>query len=257
MRAVFFGFLGLIIGCARGFEPLPTGLSRLVVHGPVDVQVLVGEALEPSIQLDSTAEARWSFSAGALDVRAADEFAPERPRVSLTVRRLTSVHTADGAAVTINRLRGGRLEAVATHGARLIVVDADADTLSLEATRDGQLDVGGRARVVEARADDVGRIDAGALTSGVARVRASALSTVTLRAPDFLKAELSRASRLRLDRPARNQLLQRDEGSTLDVERGEQAPPGLTRDYPTRRMGRWGMPSSSYGSPSGTKPSEP
>ncbi|MDX2009396.1 MAG: DUF2807 domain-containing protein [Myxococcaceae bacterium] len=257
MRAVFIGFLGFVVGCAQRSEPLPHGLTTLTVQGPVDVQVLVSDALEPAIRLDSMGGARWSFTPARLEVHAVDPDATERPRVSITARRLSTVRTADGAAVTMNRLRGGRLDVVATHGARLIVVDADADTLSLEATRDGHLDVGGRARVVEARADDVGRIAAGALAAGVARVRANALSTVTLRAPDFLRAELSRASRLRLDGPAKHQLVQRDDSSTLDVAQAETAPPGLTRDYPTRRMGRWGMPSSSYGAPSGTKPSEP
>jgi hypothetical protein len=188
----------------------------VVIRGPMSVQVLVGTAVEPSIQVDGAV--RWSQTPERLLVEASDD--TPRPTIFVTMNELRAVVAEDDATVTVNRLLGGRLELSARRGARLVVSHLEADTLRIDASSDGQVDVAGRARVLEARVDDVGVAHTRSLRTTVARIDAKGLSMVTLGAPELLRASVTRSSRLIVDGPSRQRLVQCDDSSTVEAREG-------------------------------------
>lgn len=212
LRAVVGGVL--VTACTNdpGTRQPLTPTKALLVRGPVSVQVLVGPTMEPSIQLDGAVQ--WSLTPERLLVEASDD-AP-RPTIFVTMKDLRAVVTEDDATVTVNRLLGGRLALAARRGGRLVVSHLEADTLRIDASSDGQVDVGGRTRVLDARVDDVGVAHTRSLQTVVARIDAAGLSTVTLGAAELVRATVRRSSRLILEGPSRQRLIQCDDSSTVE-----------------------------------------
>ncbi|MCA2979811.1 MAG: DUF2807 domain-containing protein [Myxococcaceae bacterium] len=271
---VILGLLGSACPTARdgpGVHRL--ALSRLrsvTVEGPVSARIVTSPGEAGQLQLDVSGEGaagvRWVLDGEALRVEAPTTLPADDVQLVIEAPSVAAVSASEGARVTVSRLFGGRLKLDARRGARLVVETADADTLVVEAGRDASVDVAGRARQLELRADDVGEVQARALAVAVARVEASGLSSVVLGAPRVLRASLRQASWLTVTTAAPQQLVTVDEGSSFRVAAPQEptggtasarrpTPPGA--GYPGRRIGTWGMPSSSYGAPSTAKPSEP
>jgi hypothetical protein len=207
-------------------------LHELAVQGPVSVTLITGGSLAPRLRFEGPEgdvdRVRWWHRGGTLHLEAAPSASESPVHVELVVPSLRAVLADEGARVTARHLLGGRVRLEARRGAHLLIGRLDADTARLEASADGVVDVAGRARVLEAHADDVGAIAAKGLETHVARVDANGLSTVGLGPTTVLRANVRRASRLSLSAPASQQRLLVDESSTLETSAPAPGPASAT-----------------------------
>jgi len=127
------------------------------------------------------------------------------------------VSASDGAVVTTNGLRGGRLSLEAKAGARVLANGVDGDWLVVDARGGGTVDAAGVVRAVEASAADVGAVTLGALAARVALVKATELSSVTVTAAEAVRGSATRSSRLELRGEPRLRSVTVDESSTLEL----------------------------------------
>jgi hypothetical protein len=226
MRTGFFIAL-LLVGCAdnaasveRAFDVGP--ITGLEVSGPASVQVLVGPTMTPQLRVEgdaaSVAALDRSTRGRTLVLDASRSEGAQPLRVTVTTPALTSLDARDGATVTSTALRGGRVTAAASAGARLVVTGVDADTTMVFSTGTATVDVSGTTRVVQVSASDVGTASLGGLQAAVARAEATELSVVQVFAREALRGAVSRSSQLVLRGAPQRRAVTVDETSTLTVE---------------------------------------
>jgi hypothetical protein len=175
-------------------------ITRLVVSGHVSVQVMVGPAFEPSVRVEGDGNVvdsvRRSVDGRTL-ILDATNLSPSLPlNVTVTTTALVSISAANGAVVTSNALRGGRLAIEARAADRVLANGVDGDSVVLDASRGASIDAAGVVRLVEANASDVGALSLSSLKAKVALVTATELSTVTVQATEALRGSATRSSRL-------------------------------------------------------------
>jgi hypothetical protein len=174
--------------------------------------VLTGPTLEP--RLESSAPLSFEERHGVLQLAEAEE----HPHSSVTVvlNGLRRVEAKDGARVSVQSLRGGKTVLTARDDAHLVVTTVDVDTLEIRASTNTTVNVGGRARVATFEASDVATIEASALTAGVVRLRAEALSTISTQATEVLRATVRGSSRLETVGVVPRRLISSDTSSSVE-----------------------------------------
>lgn len=194
-------------------------VNRLVVSGPMSVQVLVGPAFEPELRVEGdsnvVAALQRDLSNRTLTLDAS-ALAPSLPlSLTITTPSLVSISAADRAVVTANAMRGGRLTVDAEGSARVLINGVDADSFVVNVARAATVDAAGTARLVDVHATDVGTVSLSALVARVALVQATELSTVKVQATEALKGNATRTSRVVVTgAPALNSLVA-DDGSVV------------------------------------------
>lgn len=221
----------LVVSGCRGSEPLAGDgvattkrwpieqVNRLVVSGPMSVQVLVGPAFEPELRVEGDSNVVAALQRDVtnrtltLDATAT---APSQPlSITITTPSLVSVAAADRAVVTANAMRGGRLTVDAEGSARVLLNGLDADSFVVNVNRAATVDAAGTVRLVDVRAADVGTVSLSALVARVALVQATELSTVKVQATEALKGSATRSSRVVVTGAPALKSLVADEGSVV------------------------------------------
>ena len=173
-------------------------INRLVVSGPASVQVMMGPAFEPSLRIGGDANVvdsvRHSVDGRTMTLDATN-LSPSLPlNVTVTTTALVGISATNGAVVTSNAMRGGRLAIEAHAAARVVANGVDGDSLVLDVSRGASIDAAGVVRLVEANASDVGVLSLSSLKAKVALVAATELSTVTVHATEALRGSATRSS---------------------------------------------------------------
>ncbi|MDP1916522.1 MAG: DUF2807 domain-containing protein [Myxococcales bacterium] len=194
-------------------------VNRLVVSGPVSVQVMVGPAFEPSLRIEGDGNlvdsVRRSEDGRTLSLDA-NGLSPSLPlNVTVTTTALVTISAANGAVVTTNVMRGGRLSIEARASARVLANGVDGDSLVLDVSRGASIDAAGVVRLVEATASDVGVLALSSLRARVALVSATELSTVTVNASEALRGSATRSSHLVVTGAPLKRLVTVDESSAV------------------------------------------
>lgn len=194
-------------------------VNRLVVSGPVSVQVMVGPAFEPSLRVEGDGNlvdsVRRSEDGRTLSLDASG-LSPSLPlNVTVTTAALVTISAANGAVVTTNVMRGGRLSIDARASARVLANGVDGDSLVLNVSRGASIDAAGVVRLVEATASDVGVLALSSLRARVALVEATELSTVTVNATEALRGSATRSSHLVVTGAPAQRLVTVDESSAV------------------------------------------
>lgn len=198
--------------------PLPQ-VNRLVVSGPISVQVMVGPAFEPSLRIEGDGNVvdsvRRSVEGSTLTLDASG-LSPSLPlNVTVTSAAMVSISAATGAVVTSNAMRGGRLSIDARGAARVLANGVDGDSLVLNVSRGASIDAAGVVRLVEANASDVGALSLSSLKARVALVTATELSTVKVHATEALRGSATRSSHLMVTGAPPLRTLNVDESSAV------------------------------------------
>lgn len=229
MRLLLF-LLVVVSGC-RGSEPLAGDgvatsrrwpieqVNRVVVSGPMSVQVLVGPAFEPELRVEGdsnvVAVLHRDVSNRSLTLDASST-APSSPlSITITTPSLVSITAADRAVVTANAMRGGRLTVDAEGSARVLLNGVDGDSFVVNASRAATVDAAGSVRLVDVHASDVGTVSLSALVARVALVQATELSTVKVHATEALKGNATRSSRVVMTGTPALKSLVADDGSVV------------------------------------------
>lgn len=194
-------------------------VNRLIVSGPVSVQVMVGPAFEPSLRVEGDANVvdsvRRSVDGQTVTLDATG-LSPSLPlNVTVTTAALVSISAANGAVVTSNTMRGGRLSIEARSSARVLANGIDGDALVVDVSRGASIDAAGVVRLVEASASDVGALSLSSLKAKVALVTATELSTVTVQATEALRGSATRSSSLTVTGAPPMRLVKVDESSAV------------------------------------------
>lgn len=220
----------VVTGC-RASEPLAgDGLAttkrwpieqvnRLVVSGPMSVQVLVGPAFEPELRVEGDSNVVAALQrdvVGRSLTLDASNLAPSQPlSVTITTPSLVAISATDRAVVTANAMRGGRLTVDAEGSARVLLNGVDADSFVVNVNRAATVDAAGSARLVDVHAADVGTVSLSALVARVALVQATELSTVKVQATEALKGNATRSSRVVVTGAPALKSLVADDGSVV------------------------------------------
>lgn len=220
----------VVTGC-RASEPLAgDGVSttkrwpieqvnRLVVSGPMSVQVLVGPAFEPELRVEGDSNVVAALQrdvVGRSLTLDATNMAPSHPlSVTITTPSLVSISASDRAVVTANAMRGGRLTVDAEGSARVLINGIDGDSFVVNVTRAATVDAAGTVRLVDVHAADVGTVSLSALVARVALVQATELSTVKVQATEALKGNATRSSRVVVTGAPALKSLVADDGSVV------------------------------------------
>ncbi len=194
-------------------------VNRLVVSGPLSVQVLVGPAFEPELRVEGDSNVVAALQrdvAGRSLTLDASNTAPSHPlSITITTPSLVSISASDRAVVTANAMRGGRLTVDAEGSARVLLNGVDGDSFVVNVNRAASVDAAGTVRLVDVHAADVGTVSLSALVARVALVQATELSTVKVQATEALKGNATRSSRVVVTGAPALKSLVADDGSVV------------------------------------------
>lgn len=221
----------LIVSGCRAAEPLAgdglgttkawplAQVNRVVVSGPMSVQVLVGPAFEPELRVEGdsnvVAALRRDVTGRSLTLDASMTSPSQPLSVTITTPSLVSISAADRAVVSANAMRGGRLTVDAEGSSRVLLNGVDGDSLAVNVTRAATVDAAGTVRLLDVHAADVGTVSLSALVARVALVQATELSTVKVQATEALKGDATRSSRVVVTGAPALERVVADEGSVV------------------------------------------
>ena len=155
------------------------GFDRIRIDGPFEVTVVPGtsagaiasgerralDSVDVRVQgttlIVSASLNAWGGYPGA---------ARSIPRVTVTAASLRSATMIGGGRLTIDRMRGARIDLALTGAGTLVVTDAQADRIDATLLGTGQITIGGRALQGRFQSNGAGAIDARAMQVGALSV---------------------------------------------------------------------------------------
>ncbi|MES2337875.1 MAG: DUF2807 domain-containing protein [Pseudomonadota bacterium] len=156
-----------------------SGFDRVRVEGPFEVTVTAGGSPNAVASGDAraidTVNVRVQgttliVSAGVNGWGGYPGAAKAPPRVIVTVPALRSAAVIGGGRLTIDRMRGQRIDLTLTGSGRLAVGDAQADRIDATLIGTGQVTVAGKALQGRFQSNGAGAIDAGGMDVADLRV---------------------------------------------------------------------------------------
>lgn len=184
----------LIVGAAQAPDQrsyMVSSFDRLRVDGPYTVEVVRGtapgavaagdaKALDQlSIRLEGSTLVVGSGTRG-WELRSSQRLVS--PKITVTALALRTVLVNGGGNVSVQEMRGDRVDLGLNGSGTIQVADLRADTLTATLTGTGVMTIAGEARAARVHANGAGSVEAGGFTAGDATIISETAGTMHLRA---------------------------------------------------------------------------
>ncbi len=170
------------------------GFTEISFMGNATLTVTQGDSFSVAVTTDSGLQDHVDTAVHGSTLEIAQNYsvAGRSPEVSVavTLPRLDSVDLAGSSSATIDGMSGESLH-VSSSGASDIHIDTSVNTLSVDVSGTGAIDLTGTARSVELTISGSGIVTGAALKATTADVSVSGLGNVTLSVEKTLDATLS------------------------------------------------------------------
>ena len=173
--------------------------SKIVVGQAIDVEIEQADSYSIEVEADSNLinDIKTTIENGVLKISSDVNFQnAEKLLVKVKMKQISEIETTNASSVqSINLLKGKSLRIAASSSSK-VEIEAEYETMHLEATSTGEISIKGKTLKLETSASSASEIDASDLLANEVFAQATSASETTVHAILKLDAKASSASQI-------------------------------------------------------------